>query len=174
MKKIVVSLLIIAASGCYSSFESTHSFANTSFSAVPELILPFKLRCDNFPDRQLNDTDLYYGKTKKGEITVLLKNKIKNASPVLYTFNNEGHLIDTLAVFREPCYFVREHASYEPWLEISDDCTISVTDTSYSQSDKLDSVHSTKRNPAYIIFYVPEINRVEYEIENSGKITRLK
>ncbi len=142
--------------------------------SIPEINLPFKLRCDSFLDKAANDPMPYFGKVTKGNLVIVISDRIEGNSPVLYTLNRKGSILDSLVVFSNPCTYVNETAQYEPWLEITKNLQVIITDSTYTTDSSIDTTKMVNGYPTYRVFHVPVQNQVKYHIGNDGDISVVK
>lgn len=153
---------------------------------IPDIQLPFKIRCDNFPrvhdsinftipppKHLIEDTSTFFGKIVKGDLTILIKNKTNDYSPILYTVDKTGKIVDTLKLLDRPC-FVGTDSHYLPWIEITKDLTITRTDTSYYSELKSADNPKTKKTYELTMTTDTAITIDKFIIASNGQITKTK
>jgi hypothetical protein len=184
MKKYIIYFALIATS-CNSGLDRSDKINMNDEKKIPDIQLPFKIRCDNFPGvhDSINfpnfppkdspkDIAIYYGKILKGDLTILIKNRNKIQSPILYTVGKNGRTIDSLVLFDRPCY-IGTDSHYLPWIEITKDLKVIRTDTSYYSGFNNTFNSLTKENELRISTDSTVTTDI-FIIDNFGKITWTK
>jgi hypothetical protein len=171
-----------------STKQADNPSALTSIQTIPEIQLPLKIRCDNFPrvkdsinfstiyNRGLvSDTATYFGKITRSEwVTIIIKNRDRIQSPILYSFGKYGEALDTLVLFDKVC-FVGVDSQYLPWIEITKDLRIIRTDTSYYMSHKLPDQSSPKKRYTVVTQTTDTIITTDnFFIDHIGYVQRQK
>jgi hypothetical protein len=182
MAQIRLIIFSVVLGCCNSPAERTSSLS-MDIQTIPEIQLPLKIRCDNFPgvidsinsptvqhNKSSDNISIYFGKILKGDLTILIKNKIQ--SPILYTLSKAGLVVDSLVLFDRLCY-IGTDSHYLPWINITKDLTVIRTDTSYYSGLNNTLNPLTKKNEL-TLSSDSTITTDIFKIDNFGKITKTK
>jgi hypothetical protein len=172
-KNFAYILLLLSSCNSHQDTANKETVTNNSikkiFQTIPEITLPLKIRCENIPDRRLTDSTIYYGKITKGDLTILLKNKINDKAPVMYSNNRAGQILDSLILFKQECYLGVD-SQYDPWIEITKDLKVILTDTAYNQVSKTGKIKG--KIVTVTLTYDTTITRESFNINSSGKFEK--
>ena len=165
MKKLSFYILLLC-SGCTLMTDKKNVVIKNAADTIPSLTFPVRQRGNKFLDTVTK-------KINYGDINLILKYKEGDKSSFIYSANENGQTIDSLALFEQTPYYGTD-SHYDPWIEINSDGTIIRTDTSIYQGAYKTSKQRGSKNSIIQIIYDTTITVDKFSVDTKGKFSTLK